>query len=211
MSAKSRKVEQGVVTRSQLVHVARELFTENGFAATATEEVVQRAEVTRGALYHHFSGKEDLFRAVYEQVESELADRIVTAAARGSDAVDQFRLGLDAFLDACLEPDVQRICLLDAMTILGWQAWYEIDARYSLGLLKAGLEACIRDGFIEDRPVEPLAHVFLGALIQASLAVSRSEDPNAARQLFGEEIRNIFGGLLVRPRSGLRRKLVART
>ncbi|HVM40281.1 MAG TPA: TetR/AcrR family transcriptional regulator [Acidimicrobiia bacterium] len=209
MVARGRKAEQGEATRAALVSVARTLFTKHGFAATATEEVVQRARVTRGALYHHFENKEDLFRAVYEQIESELAERIMVSASRGGNAEEQFRLGLDAFLDACLEPEIQRICLLEAMTVLGWETWHEIDVRYSLGLLQAGLQACIDEGLIEPRPVEPLAHIFLGALIQASMAVARAADPPAARRAVGEEMQRVFGGMLTAPRA-TRRKVAAR-
>src|SRR6476620_523264 len=110
-------------TRAALIAAARELFAARGYAGVGTEEIVQRAGVTRGALYHHFTGKDDLFRAVYERVEQELTQRIVTEVPLVGDPVAVLRGGTAVFLDACLEPEVQQICLLDAPAVLGYDEW----------------------------------------------------------------------------------------
>ena len=192
VAGRNRKVEQGEVTRAALVTAARDLFAERGFAGTATEEIVQRANVTRGALYHHFTGKDDLFRAVFEALEAEIADRVIQAAAHARDPVEQITAGLDAFLDACLEPAVQRIVLLEGPSVLGWETWHEIDTQYAFGLTLAALQIGIDNGVIRRQPVEPLAHLVLGAIVQAGMVVARADDP--ARAL--EEMRTAFGHIL---------------
>ncbi|MGH2950711.1 MAG: TetR/AcrR family transcriptional regulator, partial [Solirubrobacterales bacterium] len=128
------QAERSQATRAALIGAARELFADRGYAGVGTEEIVKGAGVTRGALYHHFGGKRDLLRAVYEQMESEFMERIAAAASPGAGALETMRAGAEMFLDHCLEPDVQRIVLLDAPAVLGWDEWREIGADYGLGL-----------------------------------------------------------------------------
>ena len=177
----TRKSEQSDATRSALLRVARELFTTNGYAATSTTEIADRAGVTRGALYHHFPAKDDLFRAVFEQLEAEIAEHVAREALAGADPLEQLRLGSRAFLDACVDPAVQRIVLLEGPGVLGWDTWQEIEERYGYGLVATGVEAAITAGFFDTQPVPPLAHVLFGALAQAGLVVARAADPGAAR------------------------------
>jgi AcrR family transcriptional regulator len=175
------KSEQADATRTALSAAARQLFTERGYAATSTTEIVERAGVTRGALYHHFPAKYDLFRAVFEQLEAELADQVARAALAGSDALEQLRLGCGAFLDTCLDPAVQRIVIVEGPAVLGWETWHEIEERYGHGLVVAGVAAAVDAGLVEQQPVEPLANVLFGALAQAGMVVARADDPAAAR------------------------------
>src|SRR2546423_3228780 len=169
MPGRNRKVEQGETTRAALIAAARDLFAEKGFADTATEEIVQRAAVTRGALYHHFRDKEELFDAVFEMLEAELAERVVMASMKATDPLQQIRLGLDAFLDACGEPAVQRIVLLEGPSVLGFERWQEIETKYAFALLVEALRQAVDQGFIRRQPIEPLAHLLLGALTQAGM------------------------------------------
>jgi AcrR family transcriptional regulator len=177
----TRKAEQSDATRSALLRVARQLFTERGYAATSTTDIADRAGVTRGALYHHFAAKDNLFRAVFEQLEAEIAEHVAREALAGADPLEQLRLGCRAFLDACLDPAVQRIVLLEGPGVLGWETWQEIEERYGYGLVATGVEAAIAARLFETQPVEPLAHVLFGALAQAGLVVARAGDPIAAR------------------------------
>jgi AcrR family transcriptional regulator len=177
----SRKSEQSDATRSTLLSVARELFTDHGYAATSTTEIADQAGVTRGALYHHFAAKDDLFRAVFEQIEGEVAAHVGREALAGADPLEQLRLGCRAFLDACLDPAVQRIVLLEGPAVLGWETWQEIEERYGYGLVATGVDTAITAGLFETQPVEPLAHVLFGALAQAGLVVARAAEPRAAR------------------------------
>ena len=174
-----RRSEQADATRTALIAVARALFTERGYAATSTTEIVERAGVTRGALYHHFPAKDDVFRAVFEQLEDEVTKQVASAALSGTDPFEQFRLGSRAYLDACLDPAVQRVVLVEGPSVLGWERWQEVEQRYGYGIVVAGVEAAMAAGLIETQPVAPLAHVLFGALTEAGIVVARSEDPGA--------------------------------
>jgi AcrR family transcriptional regulator/protein-L-isoaspartate O-methyltransferase len=192
--------ERRAATRGALVAAARELFAERGYAGVGTEEIVQRAGVTRGALYHHFSGKQELFHAVYEHVERELTERIVSAVplAGDPDPLGVLRRGAATFLDACLEPEVQRISLLDAPSVLGWEAWRAVGERYGLGLIQAALQSAVESGAIPPQPVRALAHVLLGALDEAALLIARAEDRAATRREVGETLDRLLGALTAR-------------
>ena len=181
-------------TRRQLVTAARALFGARGYAGVGTEEIVRAAGVTRGALYHQFRDKADLFAAVAEEVEAEIADQIAAGAAGAAAAspVEALRAGARLFLDACAEPEVERIILLDAPAVLGWEAWRDLAGRYALGLVQAVLQAAIEAGAIIPQPVAPLAHVLIGALDECALYVARAEDPDMARQ----ECTAILDGIL---------------
>ena len=189
------KAAQGEATRAQLIAAARSLFGERGYASVGTEEIVRTAGVTRGALYHHFEGKADLFRAVFEEMERELAERIAREALSRGDVWDAHLAAVELFLDACQEPEVQRIALVDAPSVLGWQAWREIEARYWLGLVTASLQALMEAGLIIEQPVEPLAQTMLGALTEAGLYVASADDVGAARGEMAAVVRHLLEGL----------------
>ncbi len=171
---------------------ARRLFADRGYAGVGTEEIVRAAGVTRGALYHHFEGKEGLLEAVYEQIEEEVTRKIAKDALSGGDPMEALRAGARSFLDHCLVPEVQRIVLLDSPAVLGWERWREIGSKYGLGLVEAALQAAIDAGELSPVAVRPLAHVLLGALDEAAMVVARAEDPQAAR----EEMVVIFDRIL---------------
>jgi len=191
----NRHVARSEATRTSLIATARELFAERGYANVSTEEVVARAGVTRGALYHQFEDKAALFRAVFEEVESELAQRLAGRALTQDDPWEAQLAGLDAFLAACDEKEIQQIALLDAPSVLGWETWREIEARYGLGLVVAGLRNLIDLGLIPEQPVEPTAHAILGAVTEAGLYVARSDDPEAARAEMSAVLRRMVEGL----------------
>jgi AcrR family transcriptional regulator len=191
------QAERSAATRAALVAAARRLFAERGYAAVGTPEVVAAAGVTRGALYHQFGGKADLFLAVYEAVEQELTERIgqQVAAAGATDPLAALTVGAEAFLDACAEPDVQRIVLIEAPAVLGWDTWRAVGLKYGLGLTEAILRAAMEARRIAEQPVRPLAHVLIGALDEAALYVARAEDPATARDQMRAVLRGIVDGL----------------
>lgn len=182
---RTRKAEQAEATRAALIAAARELFAQRGYAGVGTEEMAQRARVTRGALYHHFAGKEELFRAVYEELERELMERIAAEAVSARDPFEALGAGSRAFLDACEDPAVQRIALLDAPSVLGWEQWREIGMRYGFGLVRGTLEAAMEAGLIERQPVSPLSHLLLGAIDEAAMVVARADDDGQTRREVG--------------------------
>jgi AcrR family transcriptional regulator len=194
----SRMAERSEETREALIAAARVLFAERGFAAVGTEEIVRAARMTRGALYHHFQGKEDLFRAVYEQVERDLVEQLASTALAGGDPLQALHAGARAFLDACEDPAVQRITLIDAPSVLGWEQWREIGLRYGFGLVQATLEAAMDAELIERQPVRPLAHLLLGSLDEAAMLVARADDGGETKREVAEAIDRYLDSL-VRP------------
>jgi AcrR family transcriptional regulator len=192
----NRHVARSEATRATLVATARELFAERGYANVSTEEIVAAAGVTRGALYHQFDDKAALFRAVFEEVEGELAQRLAGEALTRDDPWEAQLAGLDAFLAASAEEkEIQQIALLDAPSVLGWETWREIEAQYGLGLVMAGLRNLIELGLVPEQPVESTAHAILGAVAEAGLYVARADDRAAARAEMSGVLRRMVEGL----------------
>ena len=207
MAVNSRRAEHIQDTRAALLRAARELFAEKGYAGTGTEEVVARARVTRGALYHHFGDKPGLFRAVMEAVAGELAQQLVTQelAHQASDtnaAWDQLRDGVQAFLGACTRSsDFQRIVLIDGPAVLGPGAWSDLVEQHGLGLLRTWLQLAIDDHQIDPLPAEPLARLLAALIGEASLYIGQAADPARARRETGATIDRILTGLRSEPAS----------
>jgi AcrR family transcriptional regulator len=191
------QAERTLATRSRLIATARRLFAEKGFAATSTEEILSEADVSRGALYHHFSSKTDLFRAAFEAVEDELTTKLLELATAGgeTDPIRILERGFDAFLDQCVNPEVQRIVMLDGPTVLGWDAWHELDERYAFGTIKGVLAVAAELGRIEPEAVDPLAHLMVGAVMQAGMVVARADDPAAAKKAMVESFARLVSTL----------------
>lgn len=191
------QAERSESTQRALVETGRRLFTEHGYQATSTERLVREAGVTRGALYHHYDGKRSLFQAVFEQIEREIHQRVLDAIAAAGPDEPFWRVGVEAFLDGCMDPAAQRIVLLDAPSVLGWETWREIDSGYFLGLVVALVERGIDSGELARQPARPVAHLLMGALTEAALAIARSPDPAAARAEFGRSAIRLIDGLRV--------------
>lgn len=190
-----RKAAQSEATRAELVGVATQLFAARGYAGVGTEEIVRQAGVTRGALYHHFADKRELFRAVHEGVEQDLVRRIATGVAGVADPWEVMVAGMRAYLDACTEPTVMRISLIDAPSVLGWEEWRQMDARYGLGLVTTALRAAMDAGVLRRHAVEPLAQLLLAAMAEAGLMVATAPDPSAARDQVEAALLALLEGL----------------
>jgi AcrR family transcriptional regulator len=191
----SRRDATARATRESLINAALELFTERGYADIGTEQVVARAAVTRGALYHHFADKRDLFRAAHERVEEDLVKRIGERMEGVSDPWEVMVAGTRAFLEACDEQAVKQIALTDAPAVLGWGEWREIDERYGLGLMKAALGGAMDAGVLRRQPLDPLAHLMLGAMTEAAFMIANAEDPDAARTEAEAALFSLLDGL----------------
>jgi AcrR family transcriptional regulator len=164
-----------------------------------TEEIVRAAGVTRGALYHHFAGKKELFEAVYEDVERQLVEAIAASAiASAADPLQALHAGAQAFLDACEDPAVQRIALVDAPSVLGWEQWREIGMRYGFGLVRASVQAAMDAGLIEEQPVEALSHLLLGAIDEGAMLIARADDGGATREQVGSSVARLLDMLRAR-------------
>ncbi len=194
------QAERSETTRRALVDAARGLFATRGYAAVGTPEIVAAAGLTRGALYHQFADKSALFQAVLEQVEAEVMRQIAArlSTAGTADPLSALTDGADAWLDACAEPGIQQILLVDGPAVLGWNLWRQIGERYGLGLTIAALQSAMDAGAVRVQPVAPLAHVLVGALDEAALYVSRAEDPGRARQEVSAVLRQLVSALATR-------------
>lgn len=192
------QAERSAITRSALIEAARALFGGDGYAAVGTEAIAARAGVTRGALYHQFSDKVELFAEVFETVEGDVTSRL--AEQMEGDLSDPVRLleqGVEGWLDACMEPEVQRIVLLDGPVVLGWDRWREIALRHGGGMVQAAVQLAIDAGRFAPQPAGPLAHLLIGALDEAGIYVARAEDPAQARLEMTSALGSIIRGLLV--------------
>jgi AcrR family transcriptional regulator len=178
-----------------LVTAARRLFVRRGFSDVSTSEIVVAAGVTRNALYYHFPTKEALFRAVYEDVERETADRIIPIAAQEASVQRLLRTGSQLFLDACLEPDVAEISVRQAPAVLGFPQMREIDNINYLGALEAAIKWGVTSGELRPLPVQAVASMLLGALDEAALLIASAKQPRLARRDAGEVIDALIAGL----------------
>jgi AcrR family transcriptional regulator len=192
------QAERSLATRTALLATARELFAARGYAAVGTEEIVREAGVTRGALYHHFDGKPELFAAVYEQVEEMMMARIMDAvAAQASNPVEALRAGALAFLqESETDAAVRQIALVDAPSVLGWDRWREIGLRYALGLVQATIEEAIEAGLLAPQPAAPMAHLLLGAIDEGALLIARSQDGGETRRQVTASLERMLAALL---------------
>ena len=201
----TRRDEHVADTRQALVDAARALFTEQGYAATGTEEIVAAARVTRGALYHHFHDKTDLFRAVMEQIAREVAEHLIDAElsrpavpSQPADAWDEVRAGLRAFLDLCVvTDDFQRIVLVEGPAVLGHEAWDELVARHGSNLLAEWLSRAAKQGRIAAVPIQPLTRLLIAMISESSLYIARADDRSAARDAMGTVLDRLLDGLEV--------------
>jgi AcrR family transcriptional regulator len=191
------QAERAADTRGTLIAAARSLFADPGFADVALETIVRDAGVTRGALYHHFADKTELFAAVFEQVEAEMAAGMAeaVAAAGETDPIEVMRLGTRFWLDACADPEVQRIVLMDAPVVLGWERWSEIGQRYNIGVVTSLLADAIDSGRISPLPVEATALTMLGAVREATLYVARATNQREAREDAGAVMDRLIDSL----------------
>jgi len=175
-----KRIAQGNATRVALIEAARTLFGEQGYADTSAEEIVGRAGVTKGALYHHFSGKEGLFQAVVEQVQTDASDTAV-AEFLGPDSWVALERGCGLWVDAHLDPAVQRILLQDARSVLGWEEARRIENRFGAVALRGALRKAMHAGVIRREPLRPLSLLLMGALSEACLYLADAPDRDAAR------------------------------
>jgi AcrR family transcriptional regulator len=197
-NVKSRKVQQGTTTRNALLDAARTLFGEHGYAATSLDEIARAAKVTKGALYHHYDGKQELFAAVYEQVKREVSERAATAFLE-PDPWENLYAGCRAMLDAHLDPPVQRIVLRDAPAVLDADTIRHVENRYGAVVLRGALRVAIRAGIVQPLPLKTLALMLSGAIIEGCMVIADAEDPAVARAEVGNVLTSLLEGLRPHP------------
>jgi AcrR family transcriptional regulator len=186
------------MTRATLVDAGRQLFGSQGYAATSIEEIVTAAGVTKGALYHHFSDKESLFRAVFEQVEREVSDQAVAEFLR-PDSWEAMTLGCRLWVEAHLDPEVRQIALSDSRAVLGWEVARAIETRFSAVAVRGGLRKAMTAGVVGRQPLRPLALMLTGALSEACFYVAEADDPDVALTEVTTLIEALLSGLRAEP------------
>jgi AcrR family transcriptional regulator len=195
----SLRAQQVAQTRAALVDGARRLFARDGFAATSVEDVAREARLTTGALYHHFPTKTALFESVFEAIHAELMEASVRAATGARDELELLALGFEAFLDAVLEPEVQRIIITDAPAVLGLARFTELDERYAFAAISAALGAAAASGLLRVEDPDTLARLLLGALTRGGMLIANSTQPRETRDAVARSIRSLLSGLSTRP------------
>ena len=175
-----KRAAQGRATRGQLIEVATGLFAEHGYEGTSIEAVLTAAGVSRGALYHHFAGKEALFTAVLEAVSERITAQLTEVISGCTNPVDAVRTGALGWIDLAGNPVIQRIMLVDAPSVLGWEQWRAMDEGRTVGAMRAMLQAVSDTGRLPGELVGPFAHMILAALDEAAMVVARASDTRVA-------------------------------
>jgi AcrR family transcriptional regulator len=192
---RSRRVDYTESTRQALVDSALELFTKRGYTATSLDLIVKRARVTKGALYHHFNGKQALFEAVFDAVETATIGRLAVALDGDGSAWERAMAGIHTYISVCLDPSYQRIVIHEAPVVMGWERWREAEEHFSYGLVRAAIEALVDAGEIEPLPVEVTARVLFGALSAGAETIAGSPDPKKTAAEVTKTITTVMTGM----------------
>src|SRR4029077_14966959 len=184
----SLRAEQVAQTRGALVAAGRRLFGEKGFRATSVEDLAREARVTTGALYHHFPTKTALFEAVFMQAHTDLMTASTKAAQGASDGIDELARGFEAFLDGVLQPDMQRILIVDGPAVLGLARYTELDEQYAHAVIVHSLTAAAQAGTIKVEDPETATRLLLGALTRGAMLIANSPDPAETRHAVGKSM-----------------------
>jgi AcrR family transcriptional regulator len=190
MEVNDARVAQGAETQKALRRQARKLFAQKGYSGANTNELVGRARVTKGALYHHFANKRELYRAVVEDMEQELVERIEAAGASLA-PWERLSAMCHAYIDACREPALARMLVLEAPVVLGWKTWCNLEQKYEV----AAFARCLKEASGLQEPAETLAQVILGALTTGARVIATSADAEAAREQVQKTVERLIAGL----------------
>lgn len=195
MKKTKTNAEYSAQMQRKLTQVARRELAKSGYAGTSTERIVQLAKVTRGALYHHYKDKRALFEAVFEELAAEVAERIEHDADQAKDPLAALVAGCEAWLNACMDPVVRQILLIDGPSVLGWRRWSEIDAQHGTRSLRLGIEACQHAGALVDVDAALLTRLLAGAVNDVALVLADARDARALRPKLSKTLRALIEGL----------------
>jgi AcrR family transcriptional regulator len=193
------RIARGEATRERLLVSARAQFGTHGYDGASLDAILAEAGVKRGALYHHYASKQELFEAVVDRVMAEVTERVMRAAGAVPDPLESLRIGCRTWLRAALDPEIQRIVLLDAPAVIGWTRWREIDEQRTLGGLRRNLELIAAQGRLADADIDLLAHMVLASVSEAALLIAGSERPRAALRAGERAVDLMLAGLVREP------------
>lgn len=190
--------ERSETTTRKLLSTARKHFARIGYAGTSVDSIVASCRVTKGAFYHHFSTKEQLFEAVFIEEQARIVVELTETyrAKAERDPLQAFYEACRAYLAISLDPAVQRITLLDALAVLGWERMREIESDYGLAMMKMAIGNALAAGGSRRRQVDPLAHILFGAMSEAAMYLAYAEDQVAAKRQVERELKRVLDCLL---------------
>jgi AcrR family transcriptional regulator len=200
-TVRSRREEYAEATNAALVESAAACFFENGFAATSLDQVAKRARVTKGAIYHHFASKRDLFMAVIERQQQLSVITVTAAGTQAGDAWTAIVAALDAFLETISQPIYQRLCWVEGPAALGFEDWWECGERYEIEVIRTLLDRATEAGILKAADLDMLSHVLFGAVAAGVLAMARSAQPAVERERFRTTMFEVVAGMVIRPES----------
>ena len=187
--------ERREATRKAVLRAARRHFGKLGYNNVTVDQIATDADVAKGAIYHHFPTKADLFEAVVEAVAAEILVEVQATLVQQPDILTAMFAGNRAFFATCAKPQFAQIYLKDGPSILGWNRWREIDAHHFGGMVRDGLLAAMELGVITKRPVDPLVGLILGAVTEAAIACANSKNFAEAAEGYVEALEAILNGL----------------
>jgi AcrR family transcriptional regulator len=200
----SRRAQYSATTRRALVDVAERLFAEHGYAASSLDAIVAGADVTKGALYHHYSGKQALFEAVFEKVEAAGARQVQAALEGHRDPWEKAIAGLRAFLEVVRQPSYSRIVVQDGPSVLGHERYREQEERSTFANVLDIVRAVLGAGewAVDAKMERTFARIFFGAMSSAGATVSTAEDADTEAERVEIAIGFILSGLRARSEQG---------
>lgn len=190
------RTERGRSTREQLVAVATRMFTDRGYDGTSVEAVLRASGVSRGALYHHFPGKDALFAAALDALQDRVDEHMVAAGRGCSSPAEALRAGCLAWIRLAADPAVQQILLIDAPAVLGWQRWREMDEQRTLGRVRSAMEAIADAGLLRVEQVDFFAHALLAIMNEIAIMIAQSEDGASTARAAETSVEELLARLL---------------
>lgn len=194
------QTERRAETQAAIVKAARRLFGDRGFQATSMDDIAAASRVAKGAIYHYFKTKDDLFSAVFEQVSHDLVSEIDQAVRTEKDTLAAMTAGTQLYFTKCAKGPYSRIILRDGPAVLGWERWRRIDAEHFGGKIPRALTAAMTAGLIAKQPVEPLARLLLGAITEAAVASAGAKDIEASGTEYARAFRTLVDALRLKQR-----------
>ncbi|WP_339379550.1 TetR/AcrR family transcriptional regulator [Aurantiacibacter sediminis] len=193
-----RQDERRSRTRAAILAAARQNFGTFGFSKTTVDAIASDASVAKGAVYHHFQSKDELFEQVFESVSAELAKSVASGMRMDQDPLENMIEATRSYFRLCSNPSIARITLQDAPSVLGNERWRALDAAHFGGLVTGGLAFAMQAGAIAPQPLEPLANIVLAAIQAAALDCAAQKDFEASASIYVDTLETLLSGLAAR-------------